>query len=119
MLPEDLPVMEVNFRFGTANLASDDDLAILITAVRLLEMFPYAWVVIEGYADQKGSHQYNQLLSKKRALAVATALQKLGVPAEKISKISWFGKRKLICENLGERCREQNRRVVIQLVAGP
>jgi len=118
-LPEDLPVMEVNFRFGTAELASGDDHAILNTAQRLLELFPQARLVVQGYADQMGSRQYNQLLSKKRALAVAAALKKLGVPADKFAKISWYGKRVLVCNSLEERCREQNRRVVILLVAGP
>ena len=118
-LPDDLPIMEVNFRFGTAQLASYDDQAILTTAVRLMELFPYARLVVEGYADQMGSHEYNQALSKKRALAVAAALKKLGVPADKIAKISWFGKRTLLCNSMEARCREQNRRVVIQLVEGP
>jgi len=118
-LPDDLPVMEVNFRFGTAQLASDDDRAILTTAIKLLEMFPLARLVIEGYADQMGSHQYNQILSKKRALAVAAALRKRGVPATRIAKISWYGKRALLCDSIEPRCREQNRRVVIQLIAGP
>ena len=119
LLPDDLPIMEVNFRFGTAQLASYDDQAILTTAVRLLELFPYARLVVEGYADQMGSHEYNQALSKKRALAVAAGLKKLGVPADKIAKISWFGKRTLLCNSMEARCREQNRRVVIQLVEGP
>jgi len=118
-LPEDLPVMEVNFRFGTAELASGDDYAILSTAQRLLELFPYARLVIQGFTDQMGSHRYNEILSKKRAQAVAAALKKLGVPADKIAKIGWYGKRVLLCNSLEEHCREQNRRVVIQLVAGP
>jgi outer membrane protein OmpA-like peptidoglycan-associated protein len=119
LLPDDLPIMEVNFRFGTAQLASYDDQAILTTAVRLLELFPYARLVVEGYADQMGSHEFNQALSKKRALTVAAELKKLGVPADKISKVSWFGKRTLLCNSMEARCREQNRRVVIQLVEGP
>ena len=118
-LPDDLPIMEVNFRFGTAELASGDDYAILTTALRLLELFPYARLVIEGYADQMGSQEFNLVLSQKRALAVAEALRKLGGPAEKIARINWFGKRTLLCDSLEEHCREQNRRVVIQLIAGP
>jgi outer membrane usher protein len=118
-LPEDLPIMEVNFRFGTTELASSDDEAILSTAVRLMELFPEARVVIEGYTDQLGTSQYNDLLSKKRALAVAASLKKLGVPARRIAKVIWFGKNPLKCDNIEESCREQNRRVVIQLVPGP
>jgi outer membrane usher protein len=119
LLPEDLPVMEVNFKFGTTELASADDQAILSTAVRLMELFPEARMVVEGYTDQLGTSQYNDLLSKKRALAVAAALKKLGVPAQRIAKVIWFGKNPLKCDNIEESCREQNRRVVIQLIPGP
>ena len=115
----ELPVMAVNFRFNTAELASPVDQAVLATAARLMAVLPGARVVIEGYTDQIGADRYNYLLSKKRAFAVAALLRKLGVPAGRFAKVSGFGKKPLTCVSLDESCREQNRRVVIRLITAP
>jgi outer membrane usher protein len=114
----ELPVMEVHFRFGTAELTSDKDWEALISAVRLLQTIPDSRVIIDGHADQIGSYRYNLLLSKKRALTIAKVLRKLGVPDDKIKSISWFGKKRLICLSLDESCRKHNRRGAIQVVTG-
>jgi peptidoglycan-associated lipoprotein len=45
-------------------------------------------IVLVGHTDPRGSAAYNEALGLKRAQAVATYLQKLGVPAERIQSTS-------------------------------
>ena len=46
-------------------------------------------LVIEGYADERGSREYNLALGQKRAGAVLQALQAQGVPRQRMEAISW------------------------------
>lgn len=67
-------------------------------------------VVLEGHTDSKGTDKYNQALSQRRADAVAKALVKLGVSANKISTEA-HGESKPIATNETEAGRADNRRV--------
>jgi len=51
---------------------------------QLLQHYPNIRILLEGYADQRGSTQYNHTLSKKRILSVKTALLNAGIPANRI-----------------------------------
>ena len=46
-------------------------------------------LVVEGYADERGSREYNLALGQKRAGAVLQALQAQGVPRQRMEAISW------------------------------
>lgn len=46
-------------------------------------------VQIEGHCDERGSDEYNLALGEKRALAVKNYLVSLGVPADRLSIISY------------------------------
>lgn len=48
-----------------------------------------AKVQIEGHCDQRGSVEYNLALGERRAIAVRQYLLKLGIPAERVSVISY------------------------------
>jgi len=70
---------------------------------------------VEGHADDRGSHSYNNTLSEQRALAVRDYLLKKQVPAEKLL-VRYFGKRKPASNNISSKGRAQNRRVSVILV---
>ena len=80
-------------------------------------------VIISGHTDRLGSQQYNQVLSEKRAKAVAEYLFSKGVSASKLDATG-FGKTspaKLGCEDKLPRaklveCLAPNRRVVIEVI---
>ena len=59
---------------------------------------------VEGHADDRGSHSYNNSLSEQRALAVREYLLKKQVPAEKLL-VRYFGKRKPIKSNTSNKGR--------------
>lgn len=59
----------------------------------LLKKNPTAKVQIEGHCDERGSDEYNLALGEKRAKAALNYLITLGVPASRLSFIS-YGKEK-------------------------
>ena len=62
-------------------------------------------ISIEGHTDFKGSADYNQRLSERRAVAVANYLAQVGVPANKITARG-FGKSQ---ERMSGECIEQTK----------
>ena len=76
-------------------------------------------VEIEGHCDSRGTIEYNLALGAKRASAVRDYLVGLGVPADRLSTIS-YGKELPLCTEENEACWTQNRRghsVVLKEVA--
>lgn len=68
-----------------------------------------AKIEIEGHTDSRGTVEYNLALGAKRATAVRDYLVSLGVPAERITTIS-YGKELPLCQDESESCWAQNRR---------
>jgi len=76
----------------------------------LLGTFATARVVIEGHCDERGSAEYNLALGDRRANSAKEFLQQLGIPADKLSVIS-YGKERPQCTQQAEECWQRNRRV--------
>jgi len=66
-------------------------------------------VQIEGHCDERGSDEYNLALGEKRALAVKNYLVSLGVPADRMSIIS-YGEEIPLVMGHNEEAWAQNRR---------
>ncbi len=71
--------------------------------------FSSARVVIEGHCDERGSAEYNLGLGDRRATAAKEFLTQMGVPADKLSVIS-YGKERPQCTEQEESCWQRNRR---------
>lgn len=54
-----------------------------------MQASPKRVLVIEGYADERGSREYNLALGQKRAGAVLQTLQAQGVARQRMEAISW------------------------------
>ncbi len=72
-----------------------------------------ASVRLEGHADERGSREYNIGLGERRAQAVRRMLMIQGVPASRISTVS-FGEERPVAFGSDEASWAQNRRVEIQ-----
>jgi outer membrane protein OmpA-like peptidoglycan-associated protein len=84
--------------------------------VKEMQKFPEAKFEVSGYADERGSNEYNDKLSKRRAEAVKKALIEKGISADKL-KIVAKGKRELqIKEAQDENQHAQNRRVEVRII---
>lgn len=79
-----------------------------------LQKYPQRTVLIEGFTDSSGSAPHNQELSERRATAVRSALQELGVGRERIV-VRGYGESYPVASNNTADSRQLNRRVEIVL----
>ncbi len=71
-------------------------------------------VVIEGHADERGTREYNLALGERRANAVKGYLVNQGIPAARVTTIS-YGKERPVALGSNEAAWAQNRRGVTVL----
>ncbi len=76
-----------------------------------LKKYPSVTVTVEGHCDERGTREYNLALGERRATAVKKMLVALGVPANRISTIS-YGKERPAVVGSNEAAWAQNRRGV-------
>ena len=69
-------------------------------------------VLIEGHADERGTPEYNIALSERRAKAVETYLENMGVSSEQLSVVS-YGEEKPMVKDRSEAAFSKNRRAVL------
>lgn len=92
------------------NIDSQDAAALRSQAQYLLQ-YPQARATIEGHADERGTREYNLALGERRANAAKNYLVSLGVPADRLSTIS-YGKERPVATGSNEAAWAQNRRAV-------
>jgi peptidoglycan-associated lipoprotein len=71
-------------------------------------------VVIEGHADERGTREYNLALGDRRATTVRNYLTNQGIPAQRITTLS-YGKERPTAVGSNEAAWAQNRRGVTVL----
>ncbi len=92
-----------------------DARATLSELASVFSRYPETRLLVEGHTDSMGSEEYNQLLSERRAEAVATDLMQRGVEAQRI-EMHGYGKSRPVAEQFDARRRQLNRRVEIRVV---
>lgn len=78
-------------------------------AASFMVSHPDLRVLIGGYADERGSAEYNLALGENRANAAKTALVNAGVAPARIRVVS-YGKERQFCTESNETCWQENRR---------
>jgi peptidoglycan-associated lipoprotein len=76
-----------------------------------LKKYPNVTVTVEGHCDERGTREYNLALGERRASAVKKLLVAQGVPANRVSTIS-YGKERPAVVGSNEAAWAQNRRGV-------
>jgi peptidoglycan-associated lipoprotein len=66
-------------------------------------------VLIEGHCDERGTAEYNLALGERRARAAMTYLVSRGIPAGRITIVS-YGKERPVCTEHTQACWARNRR---------
>ena len=84
---------------------------ILTSQARWLKAHSNVAVTVEGHCDERGTREYNLALGERRANAAKNFLVAAGVPASRISVIS-YGKERPAAEGSDEGSWAQNRRAV-------
>ncbi len=101
----------VYFDFDVSNV-SDEYASVLDAHAKYLTANANVKVLIEGHADERGTPEYNIALGERRAKAVVTYLENMGVTAEQLSVVS-YGEEKPMVEDRSEDAFAKNRRAVI------
>jgi len=105
----------VLFGFDQADL-SVDARTNLDKLVTVLNAYPDTNIEIQGHTDSKGSENYNQTLSEKRAGSVSAYLATREIPSTRVT-IKGFGETVPEYDNETEEGRAQNRRVEFLITA--
>jgi peptidoglycan-associated lipoprotein len=66
-------------------------------------------VLIEGHCDERGTAEYNLALGERRATSTMNYLVSRGIPAGRITIVS-YGKERPVCTEHNQRCWARNRR---------
>lgn len=101
-------VKDAYFDYNSATLRSDT-LQAIANAAAYLQLHPDIHVLVGGYADERGTQEYNLVLGEQRATAARNALVQAGLPADRITIVS-YGKGVQVCTATAETCFQQNRR---------
>ena len=101
----------VFFDFDKSNLKPEAQATIKKWAAFLKE-HGTASVTIEGHCDERGTREYNIALGERRATAAKNYLVAQGIPAGRVSTIS-YGKERPAVVGSNEAAWSQNRRAVM------
>jgi outer membrane protein OmpA-like peptidoglycan-associated protein len=105
--------MPQDLLFATDSASVRPDLrSDLNTVASSLLKYPNSRIEVIGHTDNTGSAAYNQDLSQRRAVAVASVLRESGVPGARVAAYG-RGEDQPIASNLTTEGRAQNRRVEI------
>jgi len=103
----------VYFDFDNADL-SEEGKGTLRQLVREWQSQPFDHISITGHTDNSGSETYNQILSERRAEAVADFIASAGVEADQI-ELKGAGESQPINPNTTPDARKENRRVEVKV----
>lgn len=105
----------VYFDFDSSSLDSESREALKSNA-EFLKTNSNVDVQVEGHTDERGGRQYNLALGERRAKAVRDQLVVMGVPARRISTIS-YGSERPVAEGSNEEAWAKNRRANFVITA--
>ena len=104
----------VNFEFDSARLTPNAKTVLRGVAERLLAHSDTE-VEIAGHTDSKGSDEYNQALSERRAESVRDFLIDLGVDPGRL-QARGYGDTRPVDSNASDEGRERNRRIEMRRI---
>jgi OOP family OmpA-OmpF porin len=94
---------------------SADSIGVLNQAIDTLQRYPQVHVTVAGFTDSKGTDEYNQSLSERRAQIVYDYLTSHGIDASRLEGPIGHGETNPIGDNATDSGRAQNRRTELQV----
>jgi len=92
-----------------------DAMPVIKRVVEIFRGFPSAQIQIEGFADERGTREYNLALGNRRAEAYRSALIAAGMPASRIAGSVSYGKERPAVAGSTETAWAANRRAVVEI----
>ena len=99
---------DIRFDFDKYDIRPEDT-EILKENAALLKKYPNVKIQIEGHCDERGTTEYNVALGERRANSTKRYLLSLGIPADRLSTIS-YGEEKPVDPGHTEEAWAKNRR---------
>lgn len=97
-----------------SSVLTADAMSTLDKQAQWLQNYPQYKIIIEGHSDERGTREYNIALGARRGTAVVNYLVSRGIPAQRISPVSYGKERPVaVCNDIS--CWSQNRRGVTVL----
>ena len=109
------PLAEIYFAFDRWALSAEGEKN-LVENAELVKQHPDAKLLIEGYCDERGSHEYNLVLGEKRAQEATRYLETLGIKNH--VKVISYGKERQVCTEQDESCYWKNRKAHLLIESG-
>jgi peptidoglycan-associated lipoprotein len=106
----------IHFEFDRWSLTADAR-ALLEAKAQVLRAAPQLQVRIEGHADDRGSDEYNLVLSQKRAAEARRYLLQLGIDARRLETVG-FGEEHPLQSGENEAAWAMNRRAEFRIIGG-
>ncbi len=108
-------IQDAYFDYDKHTLRPDAEAALKTDAQTLadiIKQYPDFKLTVEGFADERGSDEYNLALGDARAKQTKEYLSNLGLPGNQLAVLS-YGKDKPVCTEHDEECWQKNRRTHI------
>jgi outer membrane protein OmpA-like peptidoglycan-associated protein len=118
---ETLVLDDIYYDFDKATL-KDESFPALDRLVEVLNKYPTMVIEVGAHTDSKGSDNYNQRLSERRAASVVKYLTEKGIAAERLQS-KGFGESEPVAPNMNEdgtdnpEGRQKNRRTAFRVVS--
>ncbi len=108
-------IQDAYFDYNKHTLRPDAEAALkkdAQTLADIIKQYPDFKLTVEGFADERGSEEYNLALGDARAKQTKEYLSNLGLPGNQLAVLS-YGKDKPVCTEHDEDCWQKNRRTHI------
>src|SRR5689334_2924292 len=104
----DANMKDIYFEFDRYDIRPAD-MKSLDASAAYLKAKPSLLVIVEGNTDERGTNEYNMALGERRARAAISYLVSRGIPANRMSLVS-YGEERPVCGERSESCWAKNRR---------
>ena len=104
-------IQDAYFDYNKHTLRPDAEAALkkdAQTLADIIKQYPDFKLTVEGFADERGSEEYNLALGDARAKQTKEYLSNLGLPGNQLAVMS-YGKDKPVCTEHDEDCWQKNR----------
>lgn len=108
-------IQDAYFDYNAHTLRPDAEAALKSDAQALadiIKQYPDFKLTVQGFADERGSDEYNLALGDARAKQTKEYLSNLGLPGNQLATVS-YGREKPVCTQHDEDCWQKNRRTHI------
>lgn len=106
----------VHFGYDSSSLDAQSR-ALLQANAAIMAKHPEIAVEIQGHCDERGTTDYNLALGERRAVAVKSQMQALGVAPSRVKTVS-YGEERPLRTGAGETVWSENRRAEFRVYAG-